>query len=735
MIRYKYIHVFFFCFGFLNAQNLISGTVYSDSLQNPLPGANVYWLSTEKGTVTDINGMFSLDSYPTSTKLIISYVGFISDTLTVRGTQRVVHVLKSNNSNDLDEIIVSQRKKSSQLSFLSTQNVLNVSSEELLKAACCNLSESFETNPAIDVNFDNALTGVKQVKMMGLPSPYLLFTEENIPIIRGASQVYGLSFTPGTWIESLQITKGAGSVINGYESMTGQINAELKKPLTSEKMFFNLFRSFEGRNELNFHTKTTLSSKLSANLFVHFNQLSEKIDKNNDGFLDLPLSEQVNILSRFQYFDTEKGWVSFFNIRFLQDDKIFGQGNFLPKLHKNTTSIWGSEIMTNRYESSLKIGYVFPDLPYQSFGMQLAYSDHSQESYFGLRTYDINHKSGFANLLFNSILGNTLHKFKTGIQFAYDAYDELIENQTSNRIDRSVGAFFEYSYDSLERLNMVLGLRFDQHNNIGSFLTPRAHFRYAFSDTSSLRFSIGSGRRVAAAFAENQKLFGSGRIIQTPNIQSFNFGLSPEHAWNYGISFLKGFQIGYIPLNVNVDLYRTEFVNQVVVDWETLGQISFYNLSGESYANSFQLGLDTRLFRILDARFAYKYYDVQLDYSSGRMQKPLQPKQRYFMNLGYIGTKWRMDATYHHTGSQRVPLTVVNPNGFESESFGLINTQLTFVPKTNFEIYIGAENLNNKQQVHPIISADDPFSLNFDSSLVYAPVFGRMMYVGLRYNL
>ena len=164
--------------------------------------------------------------------------------------------------------------------------------------------------------------------MMGLPSPYLLFTEENIPIIRGASQVYGLSFTPGTWIESLQITKGAGSVINGYESMTGQINAELKKPLTSEKMFFNLFRSFEGRNELNFHTKTTLSSKLSANLFVHFNQLSEKIDKNNDDFLDLPLSEQVNILSRFQYFDTEKGWVSFFNIRFLQDDKIFGQGTF-----------------------------------------------------------------------------------------------------------------------------------------------------------------------------------------------------------------------------------------------------------------------------------------------------------------------------------------------------------------------------------------------------------------------
>ena len=735
MFMNKLFYIILFCFGFVNAQDLVSGTVYGDSPDNPLPGANVYWLLTDKGTVTDIDGKFSILSNPDSTKLIISYVGYISDTLTVRDAQRITHVLQSKVNEDLDEVVVSQRKKSSQLSFLSTQNVLNVSSEELLKAACCNLSESFETNPAIDVNFDNALTGVKQVQMMGLPSPYLLFTEENIPIIRGASQVYGLSFTPGTWIESLQITKGAGSVINGYESMTGQINAELKKPLTSERMFLNLFRSLEGRNELNFHTKSTLSSKLSANVFIHYNERSEKFDKNNDGFLDMPLSEQVNILSRFQYLDSENGWVSFFNFRFLQDDKIFGQADFVPESHKNKTSIWGSEIATNRYESSLKIGYVFPDLPYQSFGAQLAYSDHSQESYFGLRTYDIRHKSGFANLLFNSILGNTLHKFKTGIQFAYDAYDELIETQITNRIDRSVGAFFEYSYDSLERLNMVLGLRFDHHNNIGSFLTPRAHFRYAFSETSSLRFSVGSGRRVAAAFAENQKLFGSGRIIQTPKIQSFDFGLAPEHAWNYGVSFLKGFQIGSVSFNVNADLYRTEFVNQVVVDWETIGQISFYNLSGESYANSFQMGLDTRLFRILDARFAYKYYDVQLDYSSGRMQKPLQPKQRYFMNLGYIGNKWRMDMTYHHTGTQRIPPTVLSPNGFESDAFGLVNAQLTYIPKTNFEIYMGAENLNNQRQARPILSADQPFSSSFDSSLVYAPVFGRMMYVGLRFNL
>ena len=732
MLRFLF---FFFGFCFVQAQEVFSGTVFGDDESNPLPGANVYWIATNKGTVTDIDGKFSMQKQPSDSQLVISYVGFTSDTLSIQNAKTITHILKRKDGANLDEVVVSERKKTSKLSFLSTQSVLNVSSDELLKAACCNLSESFETNPAIDVNFDNALTGVKQVKMMGLPSPYLLFTEENIPTIRGASQVYGLSFVPGTWIESLQITKGAGSVINGYESMTGQINSELKKPLTSERLFLNLFRSFEGRNELNVHTKANLTNKWSANLFVHYNERTDRNDKNDDKFLDMPLSDQVNILTRFQYLDAEKGWVSFFNIRMLHDNKLFGQTNFTPKTHKNTTAVWGSEILTKRYETSLKLGYVFPELPYQSFGVQLAYSDHDQQSYYGLRAYDIRHKSMFSNVIFNSILSNTLHKFKTGLQFAYDQYDETIEVQSTSRIDRSVGAFFEYSYDSLERLRMVLGLRFDHHNHIGSFVTPRAHLRYAFTDTSSLRFSMGSGRRVATVFAENQKLFGSGRTILIPELQSPHYGLLPEHAWNYGVSYLKGFQIGSIPLNVNLDLFRTSFVNQVVVDWETQGQVSFYNLDGDSYANSLQLGLDARLFRLIDARFSYKFYDVQLDYVAAKKQKPLQPKQRYFLNLGYVGDQWRADATYHYTGPQRIPATIQHPNDFESNAFGLMNAQITYIPKPNFEIYMGGENLTNYKQAQPILSADQPFSSSFDSSLVYAPVFGRMMYVGLRYNL
>ncbi|MCH1384950.1 MAG: TonB-dependent receptor, partial [Flavobacteriaceae bacterium] len=224
-------------------------------------------------------------------------------------------------------------------------------------------------------------------------------------------------------------------------------------------------------------------------------------------------------------------------------------------------------------------------------------------------------------------------------------------------------------------------------------------------------------------------------VIQTPNIQYQHFGLRPEYAWNYGLSFLKGFQIGTTPVNLNADLFRTEFVNQVVVDWETLEQVSFYNLDGDSFANSFQLGLNARLFRFIDARFAYKWYDVQVDYSHGRLQKPMQPKQRFFTNWGYAGTKWRADITYQFTGKQRIPPSFSNPNGLESDAFGLLNAQITYLPLVNFELYVGTENANNYQQSNPIQSANNPFSSTFDTSLVYAPVFGRMVYAGLRYNL
>ena len=727
------------------AQEKIEGMVMEANAQNKhigLPGASVYWMNSQIGTITKEDGTFAIPFSKEYDKLIISYVGFESDTLTINKPKMVHHWLQP--SNALDEVVVKQEREATQRTFFSAQNVVTVNSAELLKAACCNLSESFETNPAIDVNFSDALTGTKQIQMLGLTSPYLLITQENIPMVRGASQAYGLTFTPGTWIESIQITKGAGSVVNGYESISGQINTELVKPLTDKSIFVNGYANKNGRLELNTHLNHKLSDKLSSGLYIHANRRDQKEDNNKDGFLDAPLANQINIMNRWQYQNPETGWVSFVNVRFLNDEKQVGQLDFNPKTDKFTNNVWGSEIDTRRFDSSLKLGYVFPELPFQSIGFQASYSNHKQDSYFGFNRYDIIHESMYSNIILNSILGDTQNKFKTGITFAYDGYDELVNSQSYDRVDTSAGAFFEYSYDNMEKLSLTAGLRIDTHNRLGTFITPRFHLRYTPWEKASLRGSFGRGKRAANIFAENQQLFGSSRQIRLVDDGGEVYGLDPEDAWNYGVSFLQGFLLTERKGNVTIDFYRTDFKNQIVVDWENPNEISFYNLDGKSVANSFQFEVNYELFKNLDLRTAYKYYDVKTDYQTGLLQKPLQAKHRYFANVGYEttpkdnGAQWRFDYTLHTLGEQRLPNTSSNPEQYQlgdySEPYSLMNAQITKVFNSNFEIYVGGENLSNFTQNNPVLSANDPFGANFDTSIVYAPIMGRMFYGGFRFK-
>ncbi len=731
---------------FLFSQDKVEGKVLDASLkpkEECLSGANVYWLNSQTGTMTNEDGSFSLLYVEGYTELVISYVGFKTDTLTINEPKKVYHFL--NPSNELDEVVVQEKRDAVEKTYFSAQNVITVNSAELLKAACCNLSESFETNPAIDVNFSDALTGTRQIQMLGLTSPYLLITQENIPMVRGASQAYGLTFTPGTWVESIQITKGAGSVINGYESISGQINTELVKPLTDKRLFVNGYANQNGRLELNTHLYSKLSDKWSSGLYVHANLRNQKEDRNGDGFLDAPLAEQINIMSRWQFQNPETGWVSFINFRFLNDEKQVGQTDFNPDTDKFTTNLWGSEIDTRRFDSSVKLGYVFPELPFQSFGFQASYSNHLQESYYGLNQYDIEHNSVYSNIIFNSIIGDTRSKFKTGLTFAYDGYDELVNAQDFGREDISAGAFFEYGYENLEKLSLTAGLRVDTHNRLGTFLTPRLHIRYTPWELGSLRGSVGRGRRAANIFAENQQLFGSSRQIQILSTEGSVYGLEPEDAWNYGVSFLQGFIFLNRKGNITLDYYKTDFNNQVVVDWENPRAILFYNLDGKSYANSFQVEVNHEILANLDLRMAYKYYDVRTDYRNGSLQKPLQAQNRFFVNLGYEtqlkenSAQWKFDYTLHTLGRQRLPNTDVNPPQFRlgefAEGYSLMNAQATKVFSEKFEVYLGGENLTNFRQPNPVLGAENPFGENFDTSIIYAPIMGRMFYLGFRYKI
>ncbi len=747
----KYILYILLLFPILSfSQEKITGMIMEGNIKKEhigLPGANVYWLNTTIGTVTDIDGKFSLEYKKEYSKLIISYVGFKTDTLTITGPKMVHHWLQP--TDNLDEVTVITRKLATAKSYLKAGNTFTVSSDELLKAACCNLSESFETNPSIDVNFADAISGTKQIKMLGLTSPYILITTENIPSIRGASQAFGLSFIPGTWVESIQITKGAGSVVNGYESIAGQINTEIVKPTTDDKLFVNLYGSINGRLELNSHVNTKVTNRWSTGLYVHGNLRDTKFDKNGDSFLDMPLQKQINVMNRWQYTNAEKGFVSFLNFKFLNDEKQTGQVNFNPKTDKLTTNYWGSEIDTKRYEVSGKLGYVNPEIPWQSVGIQSAFSSHKQDSYFGLRQYDITHNSLYANAIYNSIISDSRHKIKTGISYTFDHYDEFldVQNLDSNykRTENSFGAFFEYNFDNLDKINLTAGIRIDHHNLLGDFITPRLHVRYTPWEKSALRFSFGRGKRSANIFAENQNIFATSRSINILNSDGTIYGLNPEIAWNYGVSFLQGFNLFGKKADITLDYYITDFKNQVVVDFENPSEVNFYNLEGKSYANSFQLEFNYNVFEHFDLRTAYKFYDVQTQYNIGKLEKPLTPKHRFFANASYETQKkdndnqWKFDLTFNWVGDQRFSSTVTNPIIYQlperTPTTSTLNAQITKVFSKTFEVYLGGENITNLKQPNPIVAANDPFGANFDTTFVYGPIFGSMYYAGLRFKI
>lgn len=728
----------------LFAQEVLTGTIKDKN--NPkknsgIFGANVYWLNTNTGTTTNETGTFSIPYKKAYKKLIISFVGYKADTITVNGTKPINHYLTE--SNTLNEVAVSAKKSSTQRSYLQTQNLVTINSDELLKAACCNLSESFETNPSIDVNFSDALTGTKQIQMLGLTSPYLLITQENIPSIRGAAQAFGLTFTPGTWVESIQITKGVGSVVNGFESISGQINTELVKPSTNHKFYLNAYGALGGRLEFNTHFNQKVSEKWQTGLYVHGNYRGEKFDKNKDNFLDNPLAEQINVMNRWQYTDAEKGWVSFINFRYLDDSKQVGEVGFDPEVDKGSNTVWGSEIKTKRFDTSVKVGYVFPDMPFQNMGFQAAYSNHKQDSYFGLRDYNIQHQSFYSSFVFSSIIGDTRNKFKTGASLTYDNYEEFVSELLSpnfNRKENSVGAFFEYAYDNADNLSVTAGVRLDHHNLLGTFVTPRLHMRYVPWERGVLRASVGRGKRSTNIFAENQQFFASSRAITIESSGGNIYGLDPEEAWNYGVSFLQGYKLFGRKGDVTFDFYQTNFSNQVVVDWENPQEISFYNLEGKSIANSFQIEMNQNIIPYFNTRFSYKFYDVSTDYKSGNLAKALQAKHRFFANVSYetkreeSDASWKFDVTYNWIGEQRLPNTN-NQLPTYSDSYNLLNTQITKVFSKKFEMYAGAENITNYKQKNPILGSDNPFGANFDTTIVYAPVFGSNFYAGLRFKI
>lgn len=647
------------------------------------------------------------------------------------------------NSKQLDEVIIRQRQKSTTINMLDPLKQEKIGSRELLKAACCNLSESFETTPSVDVAFTDAVTGYKQIQMLGLAGPYTSITRENIPDARGLSAVTGLSFTPGTWIESMQLSKGTGSVVNGYESVAGQINVEWRKPFEEKEELWhlNLYQSSQGRTEGNLVYRKQFNEHLSSNLFLHGRSQWMKQDQNGDGFLDQPLDKQFIGANRWFWFGP-KGWEIQGGVKGIYVENEGGQWNYRQGTEQVAGNPWGFGLDIKRIEGWAKIGHMFPNKPATSIGLQLSGLYHSQGAVYGARNYDATQRSFYANLIYQSIIGNTNHVIKGGLSTIADQFDENWEGFPYKRNELVPGAFAEYAYTHSEKFNLVAGLRGDYHNLFGAFLTPRLHLRYAPLKRTVIRASAGRAQRTANIFAENMGYMASNRSFVIVGSGSGKaYGLDPEVAWNFGLNLTQKFQLDYRDGALSLDYYYTHFENQVVADVEDAHSVRFYNLANASFANSFQVQLDYELIHNLDLRLAYRWFDVRTEYTGTLKQKPLIAAHRAFLNAGYeTRSKWKFDATLQWIGSKRIP-SVHEYHGpgvtgeSTSPSFVQLNAQISKSWKDDVELYLGGENLTNYMQHDLVIGAQDPYAAGFDASMVWGPVMGMNVYAGVRLKI
>lgn len=729
------------------AQNIIEGTVYEEvnGKRQPLPGANVYWKIANVGTVTDEHGHYSIEIHPTYKCLVFSFVGYVNDTVHhMAEPQHYNHVMSSPIT--LSEVEVAARQKAQYVNALDPMHVEHITGEALRRCACCSLAESFETNASVDVAYADAVTGAKQIELLGLSGLYTQMMTENMPNFRGLASAFGLGYVPGTWMHGISVSKGTSSVRNGYESISGQINVDFKEPQDdhAEKVFVNGFVNTMAMTELNFNTRINVGERDGLLLLGHVGHNFMKMDGNGDGFLDDPMTTQYSAFLRYNHPNTGHFGCKL-GIKALKETRNSGQMDFDPKHRLDEGyDLYGIAINTERYEAFAKTGFIF-DRPETSLGIQQQLTYHKLNSYFGLKDYNATQLSYYVNVLFDSYIVNDHHKYSVGASYSYDRYDEdqnfLMTTQEAapkRRVEQVPGAFAEYVFSDDHHWTVIGGFRADYNTYYERmFYTPRLHVRFRTHDEFAMRLSAGKGYRSPNVLAENSTMLASSRAIR------FLEQPKMEEAWNYGLNLSKHFDVGDNELQLLFDAYRTDFVNQIILDRDAdAHEIRIYNLNGKSYSNCAQIQLDYELFKNFDVSAAFRYTDVRMTINDSLREKPFVNRYKGLLTLSYAPSTWQFDLITQFNGDSRIPdmsgnaTAVADGQNLERSPFYVImNAQITKRLGKHWEVYAGGENLTNYKQQHPLVAASEPFGNDFDASLVWGPLSGIRGYVGFRFQV
>lgn len=731
--------------GFAYGQKVsIQGTIssYIDSKSTePLFGAEVFLKNAKEGDISDEKGRFSIKANANiADTLIIRASGYYSDTAYINSNETVNLRITLYPEFVTEEVVIKAKRDNSSILRLDPRNVENLTQGELRKAACCNLSESFETNATVDVSLADGVSGSKRIQMMGLNGRYTQLQFENIPFMHNLDQAFGLASVPGTWISSIQITKGAGTVTNGYESMAGLINLEYHKPDNVERLFINGYGSIQGRAELNLHGGKEINDKWSSAWFVHGASLKAENDRNKDGFRDMPLGDNLILMNRWKY-NTElfRGQIG---AKVSYTDQQGGQIGYNRYENQANQSLYGVGIRNTNVEVFGKTGFLFKEDLFSSIGVVYYMKYNELNTVFGNRSLDATEKRGYVNAMHETILGNTNHKLKSGLSFVYDDLEQTMEdklpNDTTirdfNRTEIVPGVFTEYTFTG-SRSIVVLGARADYHNLYDWQFTPRANYKFDLTEHMDIRLTAGRGFRVSNYVTDNLSLMATNLPWYVDN------DIAPEVSWNFGASWLWDFKLFNRKATWTADVYHTTFENQLVVDRdESADYIRMGNLNGTSYSNVFQTDFKFEPVKRFEIKAAYKFLDVKATTGGELASVLMVPTHRGFINFAYESrnNRWSYDLTLSVFGSQRLP-EVMRPDGTfttdnTSEVVPMMSGQITHRFK-KFEVYLGGENLLDYRLENPIIDSENPFSERFDATRVYSSIFGVNVYAGFRFDI
>ena len=695
----------------------------------PVAGAVVYWSNSTGGASTDSTGGFTLSYNNADTRLIVKMVGFRTDTVTVSGPGTIDIILVPE-AHETEGVVVSSDRAALFADYLEARNKLVITEKELCKAPCCNLSESFESNPSVDVSFSEAITGARQIEMLGLSGKYTQMTIENLPAARGISSSAGMAYIPGSWVKSINLVKGVSSVVYGYESISGHIDVELHSPDADEpeNTRLNIYSDYDRRLEANLGYRTRLSDNLSVITLAHLSGKRYAKDNNSDLFMDSPDFYTNNILQKWSY-TTESGINAQLGLQFLNDQKTggtLGQGQ-PPYKYSSDNS---------QYMICGKAGFAPPEESHNSFGALWSYQRNINDSRFGLKNYTGTGETGYINLIHQYISESEIHKLRSGISFLFRKDEEEYLTSKFSGIESIPGIFAEYSYLPSDEFSVIAGIRGDFHNHYGELLSPRIHIRYLPREDLVFKVGLGKGFHSANIFSENAPILASSRRLLLSNGSEFGYGLSLEEGWNYGINSTFYFDYDSRPGTFAVDLYSTKFISAVISDLDSSPQeITISSVKSGAYSHSIQSELNFSPAPKLDLRLAYRYINARQLINGKWNERPLTAGNRALLNFSYSGTgigdvteKTILDVTVNWSGQKRLPVSGYSP------SFTVVNTQVTAEFSPGLALFIGVENVFDYTQRGLIIDPQNPFGSNFDASVVWGPVSGRTAFAGLRLN-